>query len=44
MDTKLSELLKLFKTDELSMDDINEEVELVRAELYEKQKLDFDKE
>ena len=35
---KLTELLNSFKTDELSEDLINEEVELVRQELYAKKK------
>lgn len=36
--TKLSKLLSTFKTNELTLDEINKEVETVRAELYEKQK------
>jgi len=31
---KLSELLECFKTDELSWETINEEVEAVRTEIY----------
>jgi len=38
IDTKLSRLLKTFKTKELDEKTINEEVESVRQELYEKQK------
>ena len=36
--SKLSRLLKIFKTDELSLDIIDKEVESVRQEIYEKQK------
>ena len=36
--SKLSMLLKSFKTDELDLNTINEEVEAVRQEIYEKQK------
>ena len=36
-ESKLSRLLKTFKTDELSLDTINEEVENVRQEIYENQ-------
>ncbi len=36
--SKLSELLKTFKTNELSLTTINEEVESVRQEIYDKQK------
>lgn len=38
IDTKLSTLLKTFKTNELSLDTINQEVESVRQEIYERQK------
>ncbi|MBN1767526.1 MAG: hypothetical protein JXR50_09865 [Prolixibacteraceae bacterium] len=38
IDSKLSQLLKDFKTNELNLDTINEEVESVRQEIYEKQK------
>ena len=38
IDTKLSSLLKTFKTNKLSLDIINEEVESVRQELYDNQK------
>ncbi|MFA4853347.1 MAG: hypothetical protein WC599_12590 [Bacteroidales bacterium] len=38
LDTKLTRLLNLFKTDELSEELITKEVELVRAELYAKKK------
>ncbi|MBI4645716.1 MAG: hypothetical protein HY738_03725 [Bacteroidia bacterium] len=34
IDTRLSRLLNSFKTDELSLDTITEEVEKVRSELY----------
>jgi hypothetical protein len=36
--TKLSGLLKTFRTKELSIDIINEEVEIVRQKLYESKK------
>jgi len=35
LDYKLSELLSIFRTDELDLDIINNEVDLVRAELYQ---------
>ena len=35
--SKLSILLKSFKTDELDLNTIDEEVEIVRQEIYEKQ-------
>ena len=38
IDSKLSKLLKTFKSKELSLKTINEEVESVRQEIYEKQK------
>lgn len=38
IESKLSELLKSFRTNELSMDIINEEVEIVRQQLYESKK------
>lgn len=38
VEKRLSRLLKSFKTDELDFDTINDEVEIVRQELYEKQK------
>ena len=36
LNQKLTELLEAFKTDELDLETINEEVETVRAELYAK--------
>jgi hypothetical protein len=36
--SKLSNLLKTFKTDELSLETINEEVEIVRQQIYDEQK------
>lgn len=36
--SKLSELLTAFKTDDLSLDTIDQEVEAVRQELYERSK------
>lgn len=38
IDIKLTALLKVFKTDDLSQDTIDKEVEIVRAELYAKSK------
>lgn len=36
--SKLTELLEAFQTDELDLDTINEEVETVRAEIYARPK------
>jgi len=38
IDTQLSRLLKTFKTKDLDLKTINEEVEIVRQEIYDKQK------
>lgn len=38
IDTKLTALLKAFKTDELTQETINKEVEIARAEIYAKSK------
>ena len=38
IETKLSELLKTFRTTDLSLDIINEEVEIVRKQIYDSQK------
>jgi hypothetical protein len=38
IESKLAELLKVFKTKELSLSAIDEEVEIVRQQLYERQK------
>jgi len=38
VESKLSRLLKIFKTNELDLDAISEEVESVRQEIYETQK------
>jgi hypothetical protein len=38
IETKLSRLLKTFKTDELSEGTINKEVEYVREQMYERKK------
>jgi len=38
VDTKLTSLLKAFKTDDLDQDTINREVEIVRTELYARSK------
>ncbi|BAQ61667.1 hypothetical protein GM3708_2073 [Geminocystis sp. NIES-3708] len=37
LNQKLTEFLEVFKNDEISLDIVNEEVETVRAEIYEKQ-------
>ncbi len=39
IETKLSDLLAMFKTDELSLETIDEEVEKLRQEIYDKQKI-----
>ena len=38
LESKLSQLLKTFKTNELDLETINAEVEMVRQEIYDKQK------
>jgi len=38
VDSKLSQLLKTFKSSELSLKSIDKEVETVRQEMYDKQK------
>ena len=38
IESKLAELLKVFKTNELSLSAIDEEVEIVRQQMYERQK------
>ena len=38
IETKLSSLLKTFRTDELSLETLTEEVESVRQEIYAQQK------
>jgi hypothetical protein len=38
IDSKLTKLLKTFKTNEIDLKTINDEVELVRKEIYEIQK------
>lgn len=38
IDTKLTKLLKVFKTKELTMDTITEEVEIVRQKMYDNKK------
>ncbi len=38
IDSKLSQLLKVFKTDDLDMDTITEEAEKVRQKIYDQQK------
>lgn len=40
IESKLTELLTEFRTDELSFDEITKEVEELRQELYEKRKRD----
>ena len=39
IDTKLTQLLKTFKTEELDLQTLTEEVEQVRQEIYDRQKL-----
>jgi hypothetical protein len=38
IESKLAELLKVFKTNKLSLKTIDEEVEIVRQQMYERQK------
>ena len=38
IENKLNRLLKTFKTDKLNLKTINDEVEMVRQEIYDKQK------
>ncbi|MEA5577413.1 type II toxin-antitoxin system VapB15 family antitoxin [Anabaena sp. UHCC 0451] len=38
LNQKLTELLEIFQTDELSLEEINQEVEIVRAEIHEREK------
>ena len=38
VNNKLTELLETFKTDELNIETVSEEVEAVRTELYDKSK------
>lgn len=38
IESKLSKLLKTFRTDELSEDTINQELEIVRQQIYESKK------
>jgi hypothetical protein len=38
IESKLSRLLKTFRTKELSLDIVNEEVEIVRKQMYERKK------
>ncbi|MGB3190457.1 MAG: hypothetical protein WBB43_13675 [Limnoraphis sp.] len=37
LNSKLTHLLKAFKTDEISLEEITQEVEAVRTEIYEQQ-------
>jgi hypothetical protein len=39
LDKKLTELLEVFQTDELSIEEITEEVEIVRSQIYDRKKL-----
>lgn len=39
IDSRLSHLLKTFKTNDLDLKTINEEVEIVRQEIYDKHRL-----
>ena len=36
LNKKLTELLEIFQTDELSLEEINEEVEIVRSQIYDR--------
>jgi len=38
IESKLSSLLQTFRTDDLSLETINEEVEIVRQQMYDRQK------
>jgi len=38
LDKKLTELLEVFQTDELSIEEITEEVEIVRSQIYDRKK------
>jgi predicted DNA-binding protein YlxM (UPF0122 family) len=38
IESKLATLLKVFRSKELSLETINEEVEIVRQQIYERQK------
>jgi len=38
IESKLSELLQIFKTEDLSLETINEEVEIVRQQIYDSKK------
>lgn len=38
IESKLSELLKTFKTEELTLETVDEEVEIVRQQIYDSQK------
>lgn len=40
LNSKITELLESFKTEELSLETIREEVEAVRTELYDRQQAD----
>ncbi|MBD2694191.1 type II toxin-antitoxin system VapB15 family antitoxin [Anabaena catenula] len=39
LDKKLTELLEVFQTDELSIEEITEEVEILRSQIYDIKKL-----
>ena len=38
---KLTDLLEIFQTDELSLEEITEEVEIVRSQIYNKKHIDI---
>ena len=40
IDTQISSLLNAFQTDDLSLDTIDEEVEIVRQQIYDRKKLE----
>ena len=41
LNKKLTELLETFQTDELSLEEITEEVEIVRSQIYNKKHIDI---
>jgi predicted DNA-binding protein YlxM (UPF0122 family) len=41
LNNKLTELLEIFQTDELSLEEITEEVEIVRSQIYNKKHIDI---
>jgi predicted DNA-binding protein YlxM (UPF0122 family) len=41
LNNKLTELLEIFQTDELSLEEITEEVEIVHSQIYNKKHIDI---